>query len=39
MKTTKTFSIDIEVLVELDKRKLGSEFVNRVLREALGFDQ
>ena len=36
MKTTKTFSLDIEVLIELDKRNLGSEFVNAVLRKALG---
>lgn len=35
MKVTKSFSIDLEVALAMEKRKLGSEWVNRVLRKAL----
>ena len=39
MKVSKSFSIDLEVISEMEKRGLGSDFVNNVLREALGLSQ
>ena len=35
-KVSKTFSLDVEVIAEMDKRGYGSEWVNKILRKALG---
>ena len=38
MKVSKSFSLDLEVVQELYKRGLDSEWVNKKLREWLGLD-
>ena len=39
MKVSKTFSIDAEIVVEMEKKGLGSEWVNKILRKELGLKE
>ena len=39
MKVSKSFSLDLEVVEELAKRRLGSEWVNELLRRELGLEE
>jgi len=38
-KVSKTFSLDVEIVAEMDKRGYGSDWVNDVLRKALGLKE
>lgn len=39
MKVSKSFSLDIEVVQEMNKRHLGSEWLNSLLRRELNLDE
>ena len=39
MKASKNVSLDVEVIMEMEKRGLTSKWVNEVLRKELGLEQ